>query len=136
MNTTNLHLSRPALAAACLALVAGAPTPAFADQQGAAARHSACPAPKPAKPKRKGLGLSGLLSAARNAGVGDMLGAGVLGDDKAAQVAGTAAGVAMNGGNNPASVIAGLAGSGRTAQAVGVAVSTATEFARQAPSGC
>lgn len=53
-----------------------------------------CTVAAAAKPKKKGLGLGGLLGAARRAGVGDMLGAGMLGDSRAAQVAGAVANVA------------------------------------------
>ena len=49
------------------------------------------------KPKKKGLALGGLLSAARRAGVGDMLAGragNILGDGRTAQVAGMAANAA------------------------------------------
>lgn len=50
---------------------------------------------QPAKSKKKGMGLGNLLSAAKNAGAGDLLGAdNVLGSGKTAQVVGAVAGTA------------------------------------------
>lgn len=106
----------------------------------AAAATETCPtdaAAQPAKPKKKGgFGLGGILKAAKNAGVGDLLGAGnMLGDGKAAQVAGAVAGTAVaasdgGGGANLAGTVVGLAGSGRAAQIAGAATGTAAELAR------
>jgi hypothetical protein len=92
-------------------------------------------AAQPAKPKKKGFGLGGILKAAKNAGVGDLLGAGnVLGDGKAAQVAGVVAGTAVAASDgasaNVAQTVVGLAGAGRVAQIAGAATGTAAELAR------
>lgn len=91
---------------------------------------------QPAKPKKKGFGLGGILKAAKNAGVGDLLGAGnLLGDGKTAQIAGAVAGTAVSASNGGASAnlagsVVGLAGSGRTAQIAGAVTGTAAELAR------
>lgn len=114
----------------CALFVMPAPASAEACSTDAAAA-------QPAKPKKKGgFGLGGLLKAAKNAGVGDLLGAGnMLGDGKAAQVAGAVAGTAVaasdgGGGPNLAGTVVGLAGSGRAAQIAGAATGTAAELAR------
>jgi hypothetical protein len=87
--------------------------------------------------KKKGLGLGGLMGAARRAGVGNLLGTGyLLGNGKAAEVAGAVAGtaVAASEGGDPAAAVqgrvAGLAGSGRTAQIAGAATGMVGELAR------
>lgn len=88
--------------------------------------------------KKKGLGLGGLLGAAKRAGVGDFLGAGMLGNSRAAQVAGTvgSTAVAATGSGDTASAATVLAGTGRTAQAVGAAAGAAGELARQNRANC
>ena len=87
----------------------------------------------PARKKR--FGLDRMLSAARQAGAGSLLGAGVLGDSEAAQAAGAIAGAAIEG-RSAASAVADAAGSGKHAQAAGVVAGTAVELARQASSNC
>lgn len=90
------------------------------------------------KPKKKGFGLGGLLKAAKNAGVGDMLGGGMLGDGKFGQVAGAVAGTAMNassggGAAGLPSALMGFGGSNPVAQLAGAATGTVAELARMAP---
>jgi uncharacterized protein YfiM (DUF2279 family) len=109
----------------------------------AAAETCATPssAAQPAKPKKKGLGFGGLLKAAKNAGVGDMLGGGMLGNGTTGQIAGAVAGTAVNaaadgsgsgmsGGMMMPGSMMGLAGSGRAAQIAGAVTGTAAELAR------
>ncbi|WP_126172002.1 hypothetical protein [Altericroceibacterium xinjiangense] len=91
-------------------------------------------AEKPAKPKKKGFGLGGILKAAKRAGVGDVLAGGnLLGDSTAARVAGAVAGTAVtasgDSGANVAGAVAGLAGHGRTARIAGAVTGTAAELA-------
>ena len=96
-------------------------------------------AAQPVKPKKKGFGLGGLLKAARNAGVGDMLGAGnMLGDGKLGQVAGAVAGTAVNGtGAGGAAgltgMMSGLVSANPIAQLAGAATGTVAELARSTP---
>ena len=78
-------------------------------------------AAQPAPRKKKGFGLGSLLKAANEAGVGDMLGGGMLGRGRFGQVAGAVAGAAVSaaGSDGPdaasgmMSQFAGMAGSGR-----------------------
>jgi hypothetical protein len=90
------------------------------------------------KPKKKGFGLGGLLKAAKNAGVGDMLGGGMLGNGKFGQVAGAVAGTAMNatsggGAAGFPSALMGFGGANPVAQLAGAATGTVAELARMAP---
>jgi hypothetical protein len=107
--------------------------PAFA--QGCATATETAQAPKP---KKKGFGLGGLLKAAKNAGVGDMLGGGgMLGNGKLGQVAGAVAGTAMNATGGGAvglpSALIGFGGANPVAQLAGAATGTVAELARMAP---
>lgn len=90
-----------------------------------------------AKPKKKkGLGLGGILSAARQAGLGEILEPGkVLGNDKAAGLAGSVAGSIVNDGRvDPRAVGTAVAGNGRAAQVAGVVASTVAGLASGATS--
>jgi hypothetical protein len=104
-----------------------------------AAQAETCPAStsaEAAKPKRKrGLGLGGLVGAARRSGFGNLLGTGnILGSGKTAGVAGAIAGTAIEvseGGGFAAiqNRVAGLAGSGREAQIAGAVTGMAGKLA-------
>lgn len=134
--TTSHPLARAAIGAAILTgVLTVLPAPVTAAEPQTSCQ-TAQPSERPAK--KTGLGLGGLLGAARRAGVGDVLGAGMLGDSRAAQVAGAvgSTAVAATGSGDTASAAAALAGSGRTAQAVGAAAGTAVELARQNSAGC
>lgn len=94
-----------------------------------------------AKPKKKrGFGLGGLLKAANQAGVGNMLGyGGMLGNGQMGQVAGAIAGTAVNAASGSADAqgsagqIGGLIGGSRAGQIAGAVTGTATNLARNAP---
>ena len=126
-------MTRFPLAVACAAvLTAAAPaTPANAQEPPA----TACPAPKPAK---KGFGLGGLLSAARQAGVGNMLGNGMLGGGKGGQIMGAVAGTAVQAaetGHVDAGSLAGSVGAqGKGGQIAGAVAGTAAKMAQGAGS--
>ena len=83
--------------AGALALICSLTSAAHAQTQpGSGSAPAECRA---AKPKKHPFGLSGLLSAARRAGVGDMLnnrmGGGMFGNGKGSQIAGAIAGTAI-----------------------------------------
>ena len=84
----------------------------------AAQTQSECPA---AKPKKRAFGLGGLLSAARRAGVGDMLnnrmGGGMLGNGKGGQIASALAGTAVEAASSAAQNAASGQGSPEAAPA-------------------
>jgi len=89
--------------------------------------------------KKKGLGLGGLMSAAKNAGVGRILGSGMLGGSVKSQVAGAVAGTAINaasgsaGAANAAQVVYGGSAASQVAGAVtGTAINAAAAGAQQA----
>lgn len=107
-------------------------TPAFASEH-----HDApCSTVESGKSsKKKRFGFNRVLTAARNAGAGSLLGAGVLGDSDAAQAASAIAGAVIEG-RSAASAVADAAGSSEYAQAAGVVAGTAVELARQASPGC
>lgn len=129
-------LSAPATGGAALLLGLAMP---LAGPVSAAEPREACRAESPQRPaKKKGLGLGGLLSAAKCAGVGNVLGSGILGDERAAQVAGavTSTAVEVSEGGAAASAMTGFPDSSRTVKAVGTAAATAIELARQAPLAC
>lgn len=99
-------------------------------------RDTSCSPSASVKPvKKKRFGFDRVLSAARQAGAGSLLSAGVLGDSEAAQAAGAIAGAAIEG-RSAASAVADAAGSREHAQAAGVVAGTAVELARQASSNC
>lgn len=119
-----------------LALAAMLPSPASAKSNDPQATSCPLEAPAASAKKRKGQGLGGLLGATKRADIGKMLGRGVLGDSRAAQVAEAVAGMAIEG-SDAASAVAGTAGTSRTAQAAGTVVGVASELARHAPAaGC
>lgn len=134
MDTSKLSARATAGAAFLLGLAIPLAGPVYAAEP-----REACRAASPQKPaKKKDRGFGGLLSAAKRAGVGNVLGSGILGDGRAAQVAGavTSTAVEVSEGGAAASAITDLPDSSRTAKAVGAAAATAIELARQAPLAC
>lgn len=133
MNTA-IQLTRAAVGATMLTVLSSSIIVPCA----AAPRGEDCVAAAPTEKPKKGVGLSGLLGAAKRAGVGNVLGAGVLGGSRGAQIAGAVAGtaVAVTDSGSPMGALASVAVSGRTAQAVSAAAGTAVELARQVPSSC
>ena len=130
---------RIALVSAAMLLVLHA-TPAAAQTQACNPGETVAQAAKPKK--KKGFGLGGLLKAANQAGLGNMLGyGGMLGNGQMGQVAGAIAGTAVNAASgsadpqNAASHIGGLMGGSRVAQVAGAVTGTAANLARSAPRG-
>jgi hypothetical protein len=113
-------------------------TPALAAQSCATGQTQVA---APAKPKKKGFGLGGILKAANQAGVGNLLTGGMLGSGAFGQVAGAVAGTAVSaasgdGAGASSSIMgsmAGLSGSHRVAQVAGAVTGTAANLARSAP---
>jgi len=127
-------------AAAAAAMLAG-PVPAAAQPAQGQDNAPACAAQQPKK-KKKGFGLGGLISAARRAGVGDMLtgrAGNMLGSGKGSQIFGAVAGTALNAAENgrvDPSSLAGAAGSGRAGQIAGAVTGMVDEAAAGASAGC
>ncbi len=123
----------------CAALFCLSPVTASAAENCAPTQAQAAPA----KPKKKGFGFGSILKAANQAGVGNLLGGGMLGNGKFGQVAGAVAGTAVSaaGGDGAGASssmmgqIAGLSGSHRVAQVAGAVTGTAANLARSAPDG-
>jgi hypothetical protein len=131
----SMHQLKYPLAAA--AAIAALSVPAHAFDDAAAAP---CAATSPDQPKKKkGFGLGGLMSAAKNAGVGRMLGSGMLGRSTGTQIAGAVAGTAIQASGtggpavvNPAQVVSGGSQAAQIAGAVaGTAVNTAAAAGAQ-----
>jgi hypothetical protein len=126
-------------AAAAAALLAGA-TPAAAQPAQGQDNAPTCAAQQPKK--KIGFALGGLISAAKRAGVGDMLtgrAGNMLGSGKGSQIFGAVAGTALNAAENgrvDPSSLAGAAGSGRAGQIAGAVTGMVAEAAAGASAGC
>lgn len=86
-----------------------------------------------AAPAKKSGGFRALLSAAKRAGVVDMIGGNALGNSAKSQAAGAVIGTvvdASDGSPDPTRVTSALAGRGRTAQAAGAVAGISSELAR------
>ena len=133
-----IHQTLGALAGAALLISVGPAASAKSSQTCAVGDAHTEAAAKPKK--KKGFGLGGLLKAANNAGVGNLLGGGLLGNGTAGQIAGAVAGTAVSaaGGNSGSAIglpnqVAGLAGSSRAAQVAGAVTGTVAGLAQNAP---
>jgi hypothetical protein len=130
--------------ALCAAAMLAGAVPAAAQSGEARDNGAACAAQQPRK--KKGFGLGGLISAARRAGVGDMLtgrAGNMLGSGKGSQIFGAVAGTALNAaesGRADASsltgAVSGLAGPGRAGQVAGAVTGMVAEAAAGASAGC
>jgi hypothetical protein len=123
-----------------LAALPSTPATAAASQSAACANAAGTAAAKPKK--KRGFGLGGLLKAANQAGVGNMLGyGGMLGNGQMGQVAGAIAGTAVNAAGGSADAqgsaghIGGLIGGSRAGQIAGAVTGTASNLARTMPKG-
>ena len=135
-----MKLVHAATATAAAAAMLAAAMPAAAQPAQGQDQSAACTAQQPKK--KKGFGLGGLISAAKRAGVGDMLtgrAGNMLGSGKGSQIFGAFAGTALNAAENgrvDPSSLAAAAGSGRAGQIAGAVTGMVAEAAVGMSAGC